>query len=47
MLQHIVEGIDTAVATTIENGKRRIVKALYKSRAISLWRQINQARRIG
>jgi hypothetical protein len=46
MLQYVVEGIDAAVAAPIRNGKGKIVKALNESRAISLWRQINEARRI-
>ena len=37
ILQHVVEGIDAAVAATIRNGKDRFVKTRYKSRAISLW----------
>ena len=47
ILQHVLEGIDAAVTTTIRNGKGRIVKAQYESRAISLWRQINQTKLIG
>ena len=47
ILQHVVERIDSAVATTIRNGKGRIVQTPYESRAVSLWRQIDQAERIG
>jgi hypothetical protein len=41
-----VEGIDTAVTATIRYGKGRVVNTPYESRAISLWRQINEAERI-
>jgi hypothetical protein len=37
ILQHVVERIDAAVTATIRNGKGRIVKTPYESRAISLW----------
>jgi hypothetical protein len=45
-LKHVAKGINAAVAATIRNGKGRVVKTPYESRAISLWRQINQAGRI-
>jgi hypothetical protein len=45
-LKHVAKGINAAVAATIRNGKGRVVKTPYESRAISLWRQVNQAGRI-
>jgi hypothetical protein len=46
-LQHVVEGVDPAIAGTIRDGEGRIVKGSYKSGAIALWRQIDHAERIG
>ena len=47
LLQHVVEGVDPAVAGTIRDGKGRVVKRSYKSGAISLWREIDHAELIG
>jgi hypothetical protein len=44
--QHVVESIDAAVTATIRNCKGRVINAPYESRAVSFWRQINEARRI-
>src|SRR5216683_5205483 len=44
ILQHIVESVDAAIAATIRNGKRRVIKESYESRTISLWREINHAK---
>ncbi len=47
LLQHVVEGVDPAVAGAIRDGKSRVVKRSYKSGAISLWREIDHAELIG
>ena len=47
LLQHVVEGVDPAVAGTIRDGKSRVVKRSYKSGAIALWRKIDHAELIG
>src|SRR6266849_440998 len=47
LLQHVVEGIDPAIAGTIRNGKGRVVKRSHKSRAISLWREVDHTELIG
>jgi hypothetical protein len=41
-----VEGIDTTVTAPIRYSKGRVINRPYESRAISLWRQINEAERI-
>ena len=40
ILQHVVESVDAAIAATIRNGKRRVIKKSYESRTISLGREI-------
>ena len=47
ILQHVVESIHPPVAAAIRNRKRRIVKTSDESGAVSLWREINHAKRIG
>ncbi len=45
--QHVLEGVDTAIAATIRNGKGGVVKRPHKSGAISLWREIDHAELVG
>ncbi len=47
LLQHVLEGVDPAIAGTIWNGKGRVVKRSHKSGTISLRREIDHAKRIG
>ena len=47
ILQHVVESIHPPVAAAIRNCKRCIVKKSDESSAVSLWREINHAKRIG
>jgi hypothetical protein len=47
ILQHVVESIYPTVAAPIRYGKRGVVETSDKSRAISLWREIDHAERIG
>src|SRR3977135_2527854 len=46
VLQHIVERVDAAVAATIRNRERRVIKSFHKTHAISLWGEIDHAKRI-
>src|SRR5258708_17981570 len=46
ILQHIVESVDAAIAASIRNGKRRVIKKSYASRTISHGREINHAEQI-
>ena len=47
ILQHVVESVDAAIAASIWNSQRRVIKKSHESRTISLGREINHAKWIG